>query len=410
LRSRQIRLFDGIEEVECGADVMNISEVQEQLKRMNIDGWLLYDFQGLNPIAKKLLKLQGRLLTRRWFCWVPQKGNPIVLCHRIEQGAFRSLEMQIREFKSWNEMHEGLQSMLETTRIVAMEYSPQCSIPYVSRVDAGTVELIRSLGKEVVSSANLVQFFEARWSEEQFQMHQEASRLLMQILFDSFKQVGQAVRTGDPISEFGLQQMILEKYRDRGLFSFSPPIVAVNANSGNPHYEPHQDKTITIRRGDLLLVDLWAKLDRPGAVYADYTWMAYLGEPVPARYLTIWEIVRKSRDAAVHFVRENYTKAVEIQGWQVDLVARREITAAGYGENFVHRTGHSIGEEDHGNGANMDSLETKDERLLIPHTCFSIEPGVYLPDFGIRSEVNVYLGDGQIVVTGEPTQTEILKI
>ncbi len=389
---------------------MNISEVQEQLKHSNIDGWLLYDFQGLNPIAKKLLSLQGRLLTRRWFCWFPRQGTPTILCHKIEQGGFHSLEMPIRVFRSWTEMHEGLKSILEAARILAMEYSPQCSIPYVSRVDAGTVELIMGLGKEVVSSANLVQFFEARWSTEQLQMHQEASRLLMHILFDTFKQAGQAIRAGDPISEFSLQQMILEKFRDSGLFSSSPPIVAVNANSGNPHYEPQQDSAVPVRSGDLLLVDLWAKLDRPGAVYADYTWMAYLGQTVPQRYLKTWDVVRTSRDAAVQFVRENYAQAVEIQGWQVDLVARREITAAGYGENFVHRTGHSIGEEDHGNGANMDSLETKDERLLIPHTCFSIEPGIYLPEFGIRSEVNVYLGDGQIVVTGDPVQTEILNV
>jgi Xaa-Pro dipeptidase len=390
--------------------MMNISEVQDQLKQMNIDGWLLYDFQGLNPIAKKLLGLQGRLLTRRWFYWIPQRGTPVILCHRIEQEGFQSLQGRSQVFKSWEEMRKGLQGMLQEHKTLAMEYSAQCSIPYVSRVDAGTVELVRGLGKEIVSSANLVQFFEARWSLDQFQMHQEASRLLMQILFDSFRNVARLSRNGDQISEFSLQQTILEAFRSQGLFSFSPPIVAVNANSGNPHYEPRKENALPIRPGDLLLIDLWAKLERPNAVYADYTWVAYLGDRVPDRYVRVWEIVRKSRDAAVNFVRERYAQKIDICGWQVDSVARDVITKEGYGESFVHRTGHSIGEEDHGNGANMDSLETKDERLLIPRTCFSIEPGIYLPEFGIRSEVNVFLGEEEVVVTGNPIQAEIFKI
>jgi Xaa-Pro dipeptidase len=390
--------------------MMNISEVQDQLKQMNIDGWLLYDFQGLNPIAKKLLGLQGRLLTRRWFYWIPQRGTPVILCHRIEQEGFQSLQGRSQVFKSWEEMRKGLQGMLQEHKTLAMEYSAQCSIPYVSRVDAGTVELVRGLGKEIVSSANLVQFFEARWSLDQFQMHQEASRLLMQILFDSFRNVARLSRNGDQISEFSLQQTILEAFRSQGLFSFSPPIVAVNANSGNPHYDPRKENALPIRPGDLLLIDLWAKLERPNAVYADYTWVAYLGDRVPDRYVRVWEIVRKSRDAAVNFVRERYAQKIDICGWQVDSVARDVITKEGYGESFVHRTGHSIGEEDHGNGANMDSLETKDERLLIPRTCFSIEPGIYLPEFGIRSEVNVFLGDEEVVVTGNPIQAEIFKI
>lgn len=389
---------------------MNVSEVQEQLRKMNIDGWLLYDFQGLNPIAKKLLGVQGHLLTRRWFYWIPKSGIPVVLCHRIEQESFPAVDGRCQIFKSWKEMHAGLQTMLEGVTTLAMEYSPQCSIPYVSRIDAGTMELIKSLGKEVVSSANLVQFFEARWSWEQFQMHREASRLLMQILFDSFQEAGQAMRNGYPVSEFSLQQTMLEKYRRQGLFSSAPPIVAVNANTGNPHYEPQKENALSVRSGDLLLIDLWAKMERPHAVYADYTWVAYLGDQIPDRYLRVWETVRESRDAALSFVQDRYAKKTDIRGWQVDSAARDVIAREGYGESFVHRTGHSIGEEDHGNGANMDSLETKDERLLIPGTCFSIEPGIYLPEFGIRSEVNVFLGDEEVVVTGDRIQTEIFKI
>ena len=390
--------------------MLRISEVQEQLRKTNIDGWLLYDFQGLNPIAKKLLGLTGHLLTRRWYYWVPKQGPPAILCHRIEQHSFSALTGRPYIFKSWAEMHEGLQVILQGHETVAMEYSPQCSIPYVSRIDAGTVETIKDLGKKVVSSANLVQYFEARWSDEQFQMHQEASRLLMQILFDGFREVSHAIKRGRNITEFTVQQDLLDKYRQHSLISFSPPIVAVNENSGNPHYEPKKEASRSIKSGDLLLIDLWAKLQKANAVYADYTWVGYAGEMIPENYLRIWELVRGARDAALNFVRKNYLEGVRIQGWQVDSVARDIISREGYGEYFVHRTGHSIGEEDHGNGANMDSLETKDERLLIPHTCFSVEPGIYLNDFGIRSEVNVYLNDSEVIVTGEPIQKEIVKI
>lgn len=389
---------------------MHTSEVQEQLRQANLDGWLLYDFQGLNPIARKLVGVGEHLLTRRWFYWIPKTGSPVVLCHRIEQDGFPEVEGQFQLFRSWKEMHSGLQKVLEGAAVLAMEYSPQCSIPYVSRIDAGTMELVKSLGKEVVSSAGLVQFFEARWSWEQFQTHQEASRHLMNILFDSFQEVGRAERNGRQISEFDLQQAIWGKYHELGLCSSAPPIVAVNANTGNPHYEPRKGRAVPIQSGDILLVDLWAKMERRNAVYADYTWVAYLGDQIPGRYLKVWETVRESRDAALSFVRECYSRKIDIRGWQVDSVAREVIAGKGYGENFVHRTGHSIGEEDHGNGANMDGLETKDERLLIPRTCFSIEPGIYLPEFGIRSEVNVFLGDKEVFVTGDPIQTEIFKI
>ena len=390
--------------------MLRISEVQEQLRKTNIDGWLLYDFQGLNPIAKKLLGLTGHLLTRRWYYWVPKQGPPAILCHRIEQHSFSALTGRPYIFKSWAEMHEGLQVILQGHETVAMEYSPQCSIPYVSRIDAGTVETIKDLGKKVVSSANLVQYFEARWSDEQFQMHQEASRLLLQILFDGFREVSHAIKRGRNFTEFTVQQDLLDKYRQHSLISFSPPIVGVNENSGNPHYEPKKEASRSIKSGDLLLIDLWAKLQKANAVYADYTWVGYAGEMIPENYLRIWDLVRGARDAALNFVRKNYLEGVRIQGWQVDSVARDIISREGYGEYFVHRTGHSIGEEDHGNGANMDSLETKDERLLIPHTCFSVEPGIYLNDFGIRSEVNVYLNDSEVIVTGEPIQKEIVKI
>jgi len=389
---------------------MNLLEVQNQLNQAGIEGWLLYDFQGTNPIARKLLGIKGQLITRRWFYWIPRTGNPLAFCHKIEQQAFSSLGVSVDTFRSWQEMVSGLKRHLSGSQTIAMEYSPFCAIPYVSKVDAGTIELIKSLGKEVVSSANLVQYFEARWSTQQFQMHQEASRRLMKILLDTLEGIRQALQTNESISEYSVQQKMLARYQEHRLTTSSPPIVAVNQNSANPHYEPSREGSAPIRPGDFLLVDFWAKLDEKNSVYADYTWVANLGESIPEPIQNIWEIVRGARDAAMDYVKAHYLKTLNLQGWQVDAVSRDYITQRGYGEFFVHRTGHNIGEEDHGNGANMDSLETKDARLLIPNTCFSIEPGIYLKDFGIRSEVNVYLDREESVVTGDPIQSEVLKI
>ena len=307
-------------------------------------------------------------------------------------------------------MQAGLERLLKGSRRVAMEYSPHCYIPYVSRVDAGTLELVRSLGTTVVSSADLVQYFEARWSGEQLQTHLQASRLLMEVLFVTFEQVREATGNRSQLNEYELQQSMCQRYRERGLESSSPPIVAVNRNSGNPHYEPRREGSAPIRAGDLLLIDFWAKLSRPHAVYADYTWVAFLGESVPDKVLRVWEVVREARDRTLEFVRARTGRRTGVRGWEVDGVARQVISRGGFGEYFIHRTGHSIGESDHGNGANMDGLETRDERLLIPRTCFSIEPGIYLPDFGIRSELNVYLGEEELLVTGDPIQQEIRRI
>jgi Xaa-Pro dipeptidase len=395
---------------ERGETVINISEVQIQLEQTGLDGWLLYDFQGLNPIARKMVGVQGNLLTRRWYCWIPRRGDSVVLCHQIEQQGFRSLDTQVRVFKSWTEMMDGLKDLLKGHGTIAMEYSPLCAIPYISRVDAGTVEAIAGLGKKIVSSANLVQYFQARWSAAQLQMHFEASHRLMAILFKTLSEIGDAVRRKASSTEYSVQQAILERFRQHELTTASPPIVGVNQNSANPHYEPAQDYAVEIRAGDLLLVDLWAKLNKPDAVYADYTWMAYLGQSVPERIQTVWETVKGARDATIAFVRENHAAQKPIQGWEVDIVTRKYITERGFGDFFIHRTGHNIGEDDHGTGANLDSLETKDERQLMTNTCFSIEPGIYLPEFGVRSEVNVYLDPQRTVVTGDPIQTEIYSI
>jgi Xaa-Pro dipeptidase len=290
-----------------------------------------------------------------------------------------------------------------------MQYSPENNIPYIGLVDAGTVELVRKLKKKVVSSADLVQRFEASWTPEQLESHLEAGKIVDRITRDAFKRAAEFVREGRPLSEFELQEWILEQFRENHLTTAEPPIAAVQPNNGNPHYEPKAGASRPIRAGDLLLLDIWAKCGRPGSVYYDITWMGYLGNRVPDAYAKIFRIVKSARDNAVAFVKESIGKGRSIHGWEVDRVTRDTIRKSGYAKYFVHRTGHSIGQDVHGNGANMDGLETRDDRKIVPHTCFSIEPGIYLPEFGIRSEVNVYVGDGEARVTGA-IQEEILPL
>jgi Xaa-Pro dipeptidase len=386
-----------------------LPEIQEQLKKNRLDGWLLYDFQNSNSISKKILGVQGNLLTRRWFCWIPVSGPPEILCHLIEKQSFTSLGLPLKTFKCWEEMLKQLETILAQCSIIAMEYSPNCAIPYVSRVDGGTLEILKSLGKTVISSANLVQFFEARWNAQQLESHLKASALLMEILKSTFAQIRNNLRDKMPMTEFSLQQFMMQEFGKKKLTTYSPPILAVNANSGNPHYEPSLENSSTVQAKDILLIDWWAKMDEPESVYADYTWMGYLGEVIPDSLLNIWNTVKASRNAALQFIQRNYPSAT-LQGWQVDDAARSVIKNSGYGDFFIHRTGHNIGEQVHGNGANMDNFETHDQRELIPQTCFSLEPGIYLPEFGVRSEINVYLGTNQVIATGDPIQVEIERL
>jgi Xaa-Pro aminopeptidase len=290
-----------------------------------------------------------------------------------------------------------------------MQYSPKNSIPYISLVDAGTVELIRAQGCKVVSSADLVQQFEAAWTPEQLESHRTAGRVIDAVTQAAFIEAGKRVAARESFTEFDLQQWIVAQFAANGVVSDSPPIVAVGPHSGDPHYEPREKGSATLRRGDLLLLDIWAKTLTPHSVYYDITWVGYLGPKASGQYAKIFRVVSAARDAAVEFVKENIRKGRTIEGWQVDQAAREVIRKAGYAKYFVHRTGHNIGEEVHGAGANMDSLETRDIRRIIPHTCFSVEPGIYLPEFGIRSEVNVYVSEGNAEVTGA-AQTEILNL
>jgi Xaa-Pro aminopeptidase len=387
-----------------------IEPIQKELRSAGLDGWLFYDFHHRDPIASRVLGLNGTGMgTRRWFYLIPSRGTPRKLVHRIEAGALDSLPGQKLVYASLDELNKNLPRLIGRARKVAMQYSPRNAIPYVSLVDAGTVEMVRAAGCAVVSSADLVQRFEACWSEEQYQSHLEAGKLIDRIVQEAFSRAAKQIRGTANLTEYELQHWILEKFRANSIVAEEPPIVAVGPHSGDPHYAPTTANSAPIREGDLLLLDVWGKLQRPGSVYYDITWVGYMGSKVPPNYERIFEHVRDARDRAIAFIRQALAKGQQVKGWQVDRVARGAISDAGYGKYFVHRTGHSIGQEVHGNGANMDSLETHDSRSILPHTCFSIEPGIYLKEFGIRSEVNVYIEGKEARVTG-PMQTGILAL
>jgi Xaa-Pro aminopeptidase len=388
-----------------------IQAMQTALREAGLDGWLFADFRGSDPLAYRILKLpSASLLSRRWYYLIPATGDPVKLVHRIEAHSLDVLPGQTLYYAAWTELHAQLHAMLAGRRRIAMQYSPLNAIPYVARVDAGTVELVRRAGVEVVTSADLMQRFEAVWSPRQWEAHQEAARLLRRIIDEAFAYIRQEVVTGGQVSEHRTQQFILERFDAYGLRTDAPPIVAANAHSADPHFQPAPDSG-PIGRGDFVLLDIWAKLKEPGSVYADITWTGYVGESVPDAYRHIFRIVQRARDAAIDFVQDAVHAGRAICGWEVDEAARQVIRRAGYGDYFIHRTGHSIGEAVHGNGANMDNYESRDERHLLPSTGFSIEPGIYLPgQFGVRSEVNMYVGERAAFVTGQPIQLAVVPI
>ena len=387
----------------------DIDAIQSALRQQKVDGWLFYDILHRDPIAYRVLGLDHALAKRRWFYLIPAKGAPRKLVHRIEAGTLDSLPGDKVLYAAAEELEKGLKKLVGRAKKVAMQYSPKNSIPYVSLVDAGTVELIRAQGCKVVSSADLVQQFEAAWSPEQFESHRAAGRVIDAVTQAAFREAARRVASGDTATEYDLQQWMMREFQANGVASDSAPIVAAGPHSGDPHYEPLEHGSAAIRRGDLLLLDVWAKTCTPNSVYYDITWVGFVGAKVPERCAKIFSVVRDARDTAVQFVEKNIHAGHSIEGWQVDKAARDVIRKAGYEKYFVHRTGHNIGQEVHGAGANMDSLETRDTRRIIPNTCFSVEPGIYLPEFGIRSEVNVYVGDRKAEVTGA-VQTEILRL
>lgn len=389
---------------------MDLKTLQDALRQEELDGWLFCDFHHRDHVARTVLGLtRSEWMTRRWFYFVPSQGSPRKLLHHIESGQLASLPGEVRTYLGWADLRTQLRDMLAGFQRVAMQYSPLNELPSIAMADAGTVELVRSFGHEVVSSANLVHRCDSPWPAEALKSHLEAGRAIDGILRETFHHIGQRIAEGRAANEYDVQRFMAERLERHGLITDSPPIVAAGSHSGIPHYAPQPEGSLTIRAGELVLLDIWAKCNRPGAVYYDITWTGYTGSQPPERMEEIFHVVRTARDTAVNVVDEAMRAGTIIHGFEVDRAARAVIEAAGYGEYFVHRTGHSIGQSVHANGANMDDLETHDTRPLIPETCFSIEPGIYLPEFGIRSEVDVYVESRAAAVTGA-VQNEIVRI
>jgi Xaa-Pro dipeptidase len=389
-----------------------LHEIQSALRDFGLDGWLIYDFRGSNLLGRRIVGFpDDQMGSRRWFYFIPAQGEPRKLVHRIESSALDHLPGQKTVYLKWQELEAGVADFVHGAKKLAMEYSPRNANPYVSRVDAGTVELVRSCGCEVLSSGDLIQQFEATWDDAQIEMHFAAAKHTDAAYAKAWRFIAERTRDGGGVRETEVQALIMRHFGENGLTTYHPPIVAANAHSGDPHFDTSPATDITIREGDFLLIDLWAKLDRPRSVYSDLTRVGYVGRTVPDKYDRVFQIVAAARDGAIAAVRKAFAAGKSLAGWEVDEAARAVIEQAGYGPRFIHRTGHNIGQEVHGNGANMDGLETREDRRILPRTCFSIEPGIYLEEFGIRSEVNVLIGpDRQVHVTGGELQRQIVPI
>ena len=394
-------------------DVMalDVAAIQSSLRANGLDAWLLYDFHGSNPIATHLVGLaDGRhMTTRRWYYLIPANGSPRGLVHAIERHNLDALPGERIVYAGRQQLDAGLDRLLAGMKRVAMEYSPFCAIPYVSRVDAGTAEAVRARGVEILSSGDLVQQFESAWTADQLDSHRLASDALYRIKDRAFSETASVLRRGQTWSEFDLQQKMVDWFAEEGLVSDSAPVVAIGANAGNPHYLPEAATARPLVADEVLLLDLWGKLDRQGAVFADITWVGMTGSRVPDAVANAFRAVADARDAAVRAVEDAAVHGHDVRGWEVDRAARAVLVEAGYGEHILHRTGHSLGENVHGNGVHLDDYETHDERRILPGTGFTVEPGVYFDNFGIRSEINVFRAERTALVTG-PRQTEIVTL
>jgi Xaa-Pro dipeptidase len=388
--------------------VLPIAAIQHALAEDQLDGWLLYDFHGSNPISQRLAGLEGRHVTRRWFYFIPSTGTPRRLVHAIEPAVLDGQPGKTHRYAGRRQLVDGLAALLAGARRVAMEYSPRCAIPYVSRVDAGTIELVRGCGVDVVSSGDLVGRFEAAWDEPAIATHRRASEALYRIKDQAFAFIADRLGAGAPVRELEVQARMLDWFAAEGLVTDASPIVAVQEHSGDPHYTPTPGTSRAVGPGNLVLLDLWGKLQQPDSVYADITWTGVVGVPT-AEMERVFDAVAAARDAALERAQGAIAAGKAVHGWEVDRAARDVIERAGYGDRFVHRTGHSLGRDVHGNGVHMDDYETHDDRRLLEGTGFTIEPGIYLPHFGIRSEINVVVGAGDAPATG-PLQRALVRI
>jgi len=393
--------------------MLDVARIQRELKGAGVDGWLFYDFRNRDAIAYKVLGLDfGKFTTRRWFYWVPAVGEPVRIVSTVEAGKLDPLPGEKRVYRSWRELHATLRELLGRCARIVMQYSPESNVPYVSIVDAGTIELVRSMGCEVVSSAGLVQTFQAVLDADALATHVEAGARVQAIKDEAFALIGKELRSGHKLTPYDVQQFIVRRFGEEGLTCDNEfPIVGTNEQPADPHFEPTPENARPIKKGDTILIDLWAKLDRPGAIFYDITWCGFVGKKPPAKYQEMFAVVRDGRDAALQFVRSRFSAGQPVAGWEVDDVCRAVVDKAGYGPFFVHRTGHSIGEDVHGNGVNIDNLETRDDRMLVPGVCFSIEPGIYLAgEMAVRTEIDVYITpEGHVEVAGD-IQKELVLV
>jgi Xaa-Pro aminopeptidase len=395
---------------------MNLDAIQTALRESALDGWLFYDHHHRDPIASRILSLDPKAhITRRWYYFIPANGEPRKLVHRIEQARLDALPGAKTQYSSWQELHAGLANLLQNQRKIAMQYSPNNDIMYVSMVDAGTVEFLRSLGKEIVTSADLVSQFEAILTQDQIASHSAAQRAIDLILVGAWAEIARCLRPPsgvdrpDGLTEYDMVVWLQEAMRREGLVWENGPDVSVNANTSDSHYESTADRAAPIREGDFLLIDIWGRLDSPSSIYYDITWTGVIGREPSKKEQLVFDTVRRARDAAISVVESAFAQNRPIRGFEADDAARSVIRDAGFAEFFTHRTGHNIAHEIHGSGAHLDNLETHDVRRILSHTCFSVEPGIYLPEFGVRSEINMLTAPGKAWVTGR-IQQELVRI
>ncbi|HEY80478.1 MAG TPA: aminopeptidase P family protein [Caldilineae bacterium] len=389
-----------------------LHRIQALLTQWGLKGWLLYGFHALNPIANRLAPLpEGAMISRRWAYWIPAQGEPAWLVHAIERGQFAEDDSRFITYSSWQSFEQGMLVLTDGPGPIACEYSPECGIPYVSWVDAGTGEQLRRLGYELRSSADLIQAIDAVWTPAQLDSHRRAVAICMEAKDRAFDAIREGLKAGAALTELDIQQIILDYFQAQGLEPDHPPIVAVNAHAGDPHYTPTPQRASAIQPGDVILIDLWGKLkDVPHAVFADMTWMGYAGKQPPDRVQDVFDAVARARDAAFALADARLRAGEPVYGWEVDDAAREVIRAAGYGDAFIHRTGHSLDTSIHGAGVNIDNLETRDTRRIIPGIGFTIEPGVYLPDFGVRLEIDVYVHHDRAEITTLPLQNAFVRV
>lgn len=395
----------------CMIENKMIDKIQKAINEQKFDGWLFYNFRGLDPSADSILQIPDSIFSsRRWFYFIPRTGTPCKLVHKIEPETLTHLPGKDYFYAGWREMNEFLQEILSSVNNICMQYSPNAAIPYVSYIDAGTFELVKSMKVNIHSSANLIQLFEAVWEKESIASHNRSADFLRKTALEAFKHIRASINENKKITEYELQQFIVKKLTENDLEIDHDPIVGINENSGNPHHSPAQNCKRAIQENDIVLIDLWGKEKKSKSVYADITWMGYVGQTPPDKYKEVFSVVKNARDAAISFIHERFEQKKAVCGYEVDEVTRNVIKDAHYGEYFVHRTGHSIGADLHWKGVNLDNLETKDERQIIEGLGFSIEPGIYLPEFGVRLEVNGYIHGESLHISAQPIQENIILI